>query len=126
MQLNTRRTFRFYWQQLMRFKFLASASAFFMLLVVAVELSIPYFYKLFFDTLADGQDPSALYSGLIRLILLVAGLHLITNLFRRAGDLVNIFMYSKVMTNIYAYCFDYLHHHSFEFFNNNFTGSILW
>jgi len=125
MQLNTKLTFRYFWNHIKRYKFLAAIAIFSMMATVGLELLAPYFYKVFFDTLTGAQDYLATSPKLVKIIIIIAGLHLASLLFRRLGDFVNIPLYSRVMSNIYYGCFNYLHKHSYNFFNNNFTGSLV-
>jgi len=96
-----------------------------MIVVIGLELLAPYFYKVFFDTLVGAQSSTDVSPDLIKLILIIAGLHFSAMVFRRVGDFANIPLYSRAMANIYRECFNYLHKHSYNFFNNNFTGSLV-
>jgi len=125
MQLNTKLTYRYFLNHIKRYKFLAAVALFSMLATVGFELLAPYFYKVFFDTLTSVKDPLVASHILIKIIIIIAILHLVSLLFRRLGDFVNIPLYSRVMSNIYHGCFNYLHKHSYNFFNNNFSGSLV-
>ena len=122
---NTKRTFRYYWNHIKRFKILAAIAVCSMMIVIALDLIIPYLYKTFFDALAGSKDPIATSDVLIKIIVLIALAHVGINIFRRLGDFMNIPLQSRVMGNIYYECFQYLHKHSYDFFNNNFTGSLV-
>jgi ATP-binding cassette subfamily B protein len=96
-----------------------------MMLFVGFEMLAPYFYKVFFDTITSSKGYSASASVLLKIIIIIAVCNLSRILFRRLGDYINIPLYSRVMSNIYHECFEYLHKHSYNFFNNNFAGSLV-
>ncbi len=125
MRTNTKRTFRHYWNHIKRFKILTAIAVLSMIAVVAIELFIPYLYKIFFDTLTTSKDALETSSFLIKIILLAAGLHCASNILRRTGDFMNIKLEAKVMRNLFQDSFEYLHKHSYNFFSNNFTGSLV-
>lgn len=125
MQLNTKLTFRYFLNHILRYKFLTFVAIFSMIIVVGLELLSPYFYKVFFDTLTGVQIPVVTSNTLIKIIIIIAVINLASLIFRRLGDYVNIPLYSRVMSNIYYGCFNYLHKHSYNFFNNNFSGSLV-
>ncbi len=125
MRVNTKRTFRFFWHHVKQFKILAAFAVFLMIIVVTAELLVPYFYKVFFDALTGAEDRLIVVPVLIRTIVLIAVLHFTSLVFRRIGDFANIFLQTKIMSNIYSHVYEYLHKHSYDFFNNNFTGSLV-
>ena len=125
MELNTKLTFRYFLNQILRYKFLTFVAVFSMITVVGLELLSPYFYKVFFDTLTGTQNPIVTSNTLVKIIIIIAVINLTSLVFRRLGDYVNIPLYSRVMSNIYYGCFEYLHKHSYNFFNNNFSGSLV-
>lgn len=125
MQLNTKLTFRYFLNQILRYKFLTFVAVFSMITVVGLELLSPYYYKVFFDKLTEVQTPLIASNALIKIVIIIAFINLASLIFRRLGDYVNIPLYSRVMSNIYYGCFNYLHKHSYNFFNNNFSGSLV-
>ncbi len=125
MRTNTKRTFRYFFNHIKQFKISLTVAVILMLLVVVLELLPPYFYKVFFDTISSSQESALIAPELVKIIVVIAIIHLTANLFRRLGDFVNIFLHSRVMSNIYHNCFEYLHKHSYDFFASNFTGSLV-
>lgn len=125
MKLNTRRTLKFYWKHVKKFKFLTVILILVLLLATAAALTAPYFYKLLFDIIAGQGIKSELFNTLVNILLIIFGLHFLDWIFWRIGVFGNIFLQSRIMGNIAIECFEYLHNHSYNFFTNNFTGSLV-
>lgn len=121
----TRKTLFYYWQHLRKYSFLVTISFLIMFFNVVTEMVIPYFYKLFFDGLAESMSPTQDFDSLFYLIIGVFALQVLSLFFRRAGDAINILVDSKVMQNLYVASFNYLHLHSYRFFTNHFAGSLV-
>ena len=125
MKYHTKLTFKVYWQQIRNYKL----SALVMLLSVigasVVSVVIPLYLKNFFDTLAGSGSREMIVDSLISILLIIAGLELLQWGFWRSATFTAAYFYAKVMADLSNYCFQYLHRHSFSFFNNNFTGSLV-
>jgi len=123
MKTLTRETLKIYWEHARIYRlalFLVSLS----LVVISIfGVYIPFWYKKLFDTLAMG-GPGA-ESELIRIIITVAGLWGISWVFRRVLGFSSNFFQAKIMTDLLNTSFEYLHGHSSNFFNSNFTGSLV-
>ncbi len=91
----------------------------------SVNLTIPFYYKQFFDVLAQGNATSALGQQLISILIFIALFQILQwTLWRIATFISNTFN-PKVSRDLANTCFAYLHKHSFSFFHNNFTGSLV-
>jgi len=92
---------------------------------VTVATVIPYFYKVFFDTLAKSGTHETLAHDLVHTILIILGLNGVGWVcWRFATFAVNRYQ-PRVMADLYNTCFEYLHGHSVNFFLNRFVGSIV-
>ena len=125
MGTDTKYTIGYFLGHIKRHKALVTVSLISMVFYIGFELLSPYFYKVFFDTITGQDDVSSIASELLKIILIIAGVNLSCIFFRRLGDYINIPLYSSIMADIYHECFEYLHKHSYNFFNNNFTGSLV-
>ena len=85
----------------------------------------PYIYKEIIDSIAGGGDYSLILIQITRLALFCAAIILIHQIFYRIGDYANAYFESKVMKELYDFTFDKLLLHSYSFFSNNFSGSIV-
>lgn len=121
MKSETKKTIRIYWDHSKRYKGLV-----FLLLVSVIfgtffEIYAPLLYKRFFDQLVDQSSSSILIDTLGLIALLSAG-HWVV---KRIRDFAMNYWQPKVMADLAVYCYTYLHRHSFGFFNNNFTGTLV-
>jgi len=95
-------------------------------LSTVIDLIIPLFYKKFFDAIVDsGENKATLAPDLIHIILMVLLLNLLGwVLFRGGVFILNVFE-ARVMARLKQISFDYLIDHSYSFFSNTFTGSLV-
>lgn len=103
---------------------------FFILLgiIMAESLGIasPWFYKSFFDTLATGAPTNAAtIQTLIGLVIIIFGLRVGSWFFYRLTNLLNNIVQPKIMVDLERTSFSYILDHSYRFFANNFTGSLV-
>lgn len=125
MQVNTKRTFRFFWKQTLRYKGVATLMLLSIFIASLLNLVGPYFYKRFFDELVAPADPALIANKLMTIIVIVLLINAAGWIFWRAATFANSYFQTNVMTNINNDCFRYMHQHSYNFFNNNFTGSLV-
>ena len=124
-QIKARQVLAVFWRGVkpQRLAFFFSVSVFAILTVF--QLVVPIYYKRFFDLLAGGGERVALAPKLISiLVIIVLFRALIWFLFRSGIFVVNHFE-SSVMARLRQISFDYLIGHSYSFFANNFTGSLV-
>ncbi|MEO8065788.1 MAG: ABC transporter ATP-binding protein [Candidatus Doudnabacteria bacterium] len=122
MDFKTKQTFRIFWQHSRRYPW-----AIFILSLCLIGASIadvfgPYFYKQLFNVLASQSASFGQLFGIVVKIL-VAGSF--TWAFWRLATFVNNNFQPRVMTDLVNTCFSYLQDHSFNFFSNNFAGSLV-
>jgi len=99
------------------------------LVVAAKSLDVvaPLFYKRFFDLLsgeipAVSEELPALLRGTILIVLI---LHLFNWIAWRLFALFSNWFQPRVMADLRQTAFSYLHHHSYRFFSNSFSGSLV-
>lgn len=124
MEYNTRKTLEIYLTHLKKYKLWSSALLFFAISGSVTYVVTPLFYKSFFDVLASGQSKEAIIGGLISILISIAAIHLAGWTCWRSAD----FLWTKLNLHMYkdlsVTCFEYLHKHSFSYFNSNFSGSL--
>lgn len=121
MKENTKLTFKFFWGYVKRHKKLALLG--FAAITLAI-LSDMYFYILFrdfVDALTNGADRNALLWIIFWIFLSQL---FSSSMWRTSGYAASIFE-SQSMKEIVNHCFGVLHLHSYNFFNNQFVGSLV-
>ncbi len=125
MKLNTRRTIRFYWKHAKKFKIHLVVMLMTAIIAASADLVAPYYYKLMFDLISEGGLKSEIAQQAI-IYLLFAFVFLFINwLMWRISDYFNRRFQSEAMGNMANECFEVMHHHSYNFFTSNFSGSLV-
>ena len=90
-----------------------------------LNLFVPLYYKQFFDVINKSIDPNITAPILIHIVTIILIFHALNWIFWRVG--INMFniMESKVMARLKQNAFDYMIKHSYTFFANNFSGSLV-
>lgn len=125
MKLRTKQIAKYYLKHISRYKLIATLTLFAIFGAVAIGITIPYFFKLFFDALASGDSAEVIAKTLLGLLIIITSASFIESIFWRILEFSTIYLNSHVMANIGNDCFKYLHKHSYKFFTNNFTGSLV-
>ena len=86
---------------------------------------IPLFYKDFFDIVSMSDRSENVVGLLVTIIIKIAFLHAtVWALWRLVSYAINIFQ-PKTIAQLKQSSFNYLMEHSYSYFSNNFTGSIV-
>ena len=85
----------------------------------------PYIYKDIIDLFTSGISPDLMYGKALNLFLTFVVIVVIYNIGYRIGDFSVSIFESKVMKELYDLTFNRLLKHSYTFFSNNFSGSIV-
>ncbi len=90
-----------------------------------VNLFVPLYYKNFFDTISQSTNSEVTAPLLTHIIVIILIFHAFNWIFWRVG--MNLFntMETKVMARLKQNAFDYMIKHSYTFFANTFTGSLV-
>lgn len=96
-------------------------------LLVVVWLLPPIYFKKIIDIISNftGWDRSLVLSVGISILFTILWINLINLLIYRLSDFMIINMSTNIMRKIYLECFSYVHKHSYRFFSNNFTWSLI-
>ncbi len=126
MKQNTKKTLKYFLKHAGHYKWLTATIFLFLAIASAAGMVWPIAFKQFFDILTMNPEPSdAAVSALIStlfLVMIVEGVEWIG--WRVSAYLSNYFQ-PKVMANIANECFEYMHGHSYNFFNDNFSGALV-
>ncbi len=90
-----------------------------------IGILVPLYYKDFFDILSKSDDRALLVPSLIKIVIIIAIIHFTTWLIWRIGTYFYNKSVSRVMALLKQNAFDYMMRHSYNFFTNNFTGSLV-
>jgi len=91
----------------------------------AIDSIIPIFFKNFFNLLSENKDKSLVVGGLIRFLIYIGFFSFIRWLCWRMAVFVINYFQSINMADLSKVCFNHLQKHSYAYFSNNFTGSIV-
>lgn len=126
MKDNTKKTLKYFWRAGLKYKVSGFFNLFSVVVAVALGAIAPLFYKDFFNVLADGGLGKAeAVLMLIKILVIIAALNFLEWIFWRVSDFAVAHFESHVIADLNSQCFEYLHRHSFSFFNNNFVGSLV-
>ncbi len=90
-----------------------------------VSVVTPLFYKRFFDIIALTSNREITSHELIAIIINVAILHGVLWVLYRSHAFLNSKFQADVIAKLKQQAYDYLMEHSYSFFTNNFTGSLV-
>lgn len=93
--------------------------------VVIHTIVIPIYYKIFFDTLASAGDAKLLSQTLFKIVYVVLILNIIEWFAYRLAFFSKNYLGFNMGKVLMQKAFDYLTDHSFLFFSNNFSGSLV-
>ncbi len=97
-----------------------------MVMVSVLDAIIPVFIKNFFNVLVVGDNQKDLIIKSLFLILITVAILKATKwIIFRIFDFTMNFFELKVMTDLYNFCFVRIHKHSYAYFSNTFTGSLI-
>ncbi len=99
--------------------------ALFMVLANVGAIIVPIFYKQFFDIISVSGDRTEIAAKLIAIIIQVAFLNGFIWMFFRIATIFNNLYQTATIARLKQQSYDYLIDHSYSFFSNNFTGSLV-
>ncbi|HEX7651317.1 MAG TPA: ABC transporter ATP-binding protein [Candidatus Paceibacterota bacterium] len=95
-----------------------------MIAVTVLQVIAPLYYKQLLDLLA-AQSGARIAGPLITILFILLGLNLAGWTFRRIGQFGVVILESKAMNELAQSAFASLLEHSYGFFTNSFTGSLV-
>ena len=125
MKDNTKKTIKYFLKNMGNYKLLSFSLCFLIIVGSVLESIIPIYFKNFFNVLTENQTKDILAVNLLSILFVIAILKLLKWFFWRVAFFILNFLESRVMTDLSKKCFSYLQKHSFAYFSNSFTGSIV-
>lgn len=126
MKNHTRKTLRIYLQAAMHYKGLGFLVILSVITASAVGILATFYLKAFFDVLtSQGGDKMDHVQELFKVLTMFAILEVGGWAFWRSATFSNTYFKTKVLADLSNSSFQYLHGHSFSFFDSNFMGSLV-
>jgi ATP-binding cassette, subfamily B, bacterial len=127
-KINTKSIMQVFWKHVRPYKL--HATIILILVVItktADDIIVPIFFKRFFDLLGGEiqADPSQVPALLVGTLIIILALRGVGWLSWRIIAFTNAWFQPRVMADITQSSHDYLHKHSYRFFSNSFTGSLV-
>lgn len=123
--VGVREVFQAFWRSIRLHKGLMVIMCLAFAAAKVLDVIVPIYYKRFFDILQAASSPVAAHRELFFTVLLIAGLNLCAWAGRRIGNFANVPFQAKIIGDLKQRAFHHLLRHSYSFFANNFTGSIV-
>ncbi len=115
-----------YWLHIKRYPFAVAFSFIFTVGAFALSTLVPLLYKKIIDTAAQTPTPTDAAAEIMTAVLLSAGALMLFRMFsRRSGSFLITYFQPKVINDLGQTAFSYLLDHSYRFFANNFTGTLV-
>ena len=117
---------RYYWMQIRKHRGLFYL-VFIMYAVgiVGDSVLLPLLIRRIIDIVTAAIDPPQAWPTLVRLIFLLGGLMIVSNIGFRVGDFAVSKFQSLTMRDLANFAFEKLTGHSYRFFTNSFSGSLV-
>lgn len=122
-----KKVLRYFWKKYMTEKKYFISLVVRRLVLTFVSLLPSIYFKKIIDAISDFAwwDKSQALAIAITILFTIFRLKLSNILVYRLSDFLTINMSVDIMKKIYLECFSYVHKHSYRFFSNNFTGSLI-
>ena len=117
-------TARLYWQLGKSHKWFAIATIIGLLVGVGGQMVAIIALRDFFDVVVTAEGEHVVALALEKLVIF-AGWELLAWVAWRVNVFAIIRYQIRSIRDMYDYCFDYVHHHSYAFFADNFVGSLV-
>lgn len=96
------------------------------IIAIVMDIVIPIYYKQMIDVAAAAGTPTDVAAeAMVGLLFIAIGLFIVRQVARRGGSIANVVFQPKIMNDLAQTAFSYLLDHSYHFFVNNFTGSLV-
>ncbi len=125
MEYNTKKTLEIYLAHTAKYKLWGLTILIFAMSGSVTYVAAPLYYKKFFDILISGQEKGVIVNDLISILISIAVIHMLGWISWRITVFASAQFQNRVIADLFNSCFKYLHKHSFSYFNNNFTGSMV-
>ena len=123
--VTTRQIFKEFWQGMGHYRWIFLGCFGLVTVSTSLNMFVPIFYKRFFDILGSTADKASIAPNLIHTIIIILVIHLIGWVCFQTSMRTYNRMEAHVIARLKQRSFDYLMLHSYGFFTNNFTGSLV-
>ncbi len=123
--MNIKLIFKYYWPHIKKYRksnllvFVSYGIA-----VVGSGIAAPLLYKRIIDAVSTG-NPAAVSETLMSTIFMLGAVLFLYNLFFRIADYAMTYSQSRMLKDVADDAFERIIHHSYEFFSNTFTGTLV-
>lgn len=125
MKDNTQKTLKYYFGVMKNHKITGIILTITVIIGAAIDTLVPILSKNFFNVLYDEGIKEELTNSLMQILLIIALVKFVRWVFWRVSSFTINFFESKSIVDLSRFCFDYLQKHSYSYFANNFSGSIV-
>jgi ATP-binding cassette, subfamily B, bacterial len=125
MKDNTKKTLLIYAKKAWKYKWSLIFSHAAIASAVIVNLIAPLFFKDLLNVAASGFDRELVAGKLLHIVMIIIFLEIIGWALWRTVDFCTCHFQSRVIADLSNDCFKYIHRHSYGYFTNNFSGSLL-
>ena len=125
MEFKTKKTLYYFWETMDHYRIWGILIMVSIGMATVIDSIIPIYFKNFFNILAGDQVKTVIVSVLFSILLTIGFLKLVRWFLWRVGIFVLNFYESRVMADLSEKCFSYVHQHSYTYFSNTFTGSVV-
>ncbi|MDO8617433.1 MAG: ABC transporter ATP-binding protein [Candidatus Uhrbacteria bacterium] len=125
--IKTREIFKVLWQHVMRYRTMVTVLFIATVAANILDLVTPIFYKRFFDVLAQSSlaPNDSRVTILIGILVSILTITLINWACSRVSAYINVYLEPRVMVDLERTSFHHLLRHSYQFFTDNFAGSLV-
>ena len=114
-----------FWNGIKHVKGIFFFSYIFLLIAQLINLFVPLYYKKFFDVIGKSTDSNITAPQLIHIVVIILIFHALNWIFWRIASYLYYIMELKTMAKLKQNAFDYMIEHSYTFFANHFSGSLV-
>ncbi len=96
------------------------------MIAIVIDVITPLYYRQLIDIAATNSIPTDVAAGaMFSILFLTTGLFIVRQIARRGGSIANVVFQPRIMNDLAQTAFSYMLDHSYSFFVNNFTGSLV-
>lgn len=125
MKYNTKKTLLYYWKAMDHYRWWGILMVISIIGGTIIDSIIPIYFKNFFNVLTDGDGKELIIKGLLSILFIIAVFKFTRWVLWRIAFFILNFYESRIMADLNNQCFSYIHQHSFSYFSDNFTGSLV-
>ncbi|MDQ3077098.1 MAG: ABC transporter ATP-binding protein/permease [bacterium] len=114
-----------FWYSILNFKLLFSLSVIFVIVANAISIYAPLYYRDFFNIVSKSTDRASSGPELMRIIFMILFLNGLIWISYRINAYCHIVFQAHAMAKLKQNAFNYMIEHSYMFFANSFTGTLV-